>query len=86
VAGWSDLAQDGCVIDAIEQAHAEDFTGTYPNCGRNAWSIAVVPVDEAKSVTILTDFELERLNPALNADHLRRILKSCRGRAAPQWR
>ena len=86
VAGRNGLAQDGCVIDAIEQTHAEDLTGTYPNRRRNARSIAVVPVDEAKSIAILTDFELKRLNWALNAGHLRRILKSCRGRAASQWR
>jgi hypothetical protein len=86
VAGRRSCAQDGSVIDAIEQAHAKDLTGAYPNGGRNARSIAVVPVGEAKSVAILTDFELKRLNSALNAGHLRRILKSCRGRAAPQWR
>ena len=64
VAGWSGLSQDGCVIDAIEQAHAKDLAGTYPNCGCDAGPIAVVTVDEAKSVAILTDFELDRLNPA----------------------
>ena len=48
VAGRSRLAQDGCVIDAIEQAHAEDLTGTYPNRRRNAGPIAVVAIDEAK--------------------------------------
>ncbi len=86
VAGWSGLSQDGCDIDAIEQAHAKDFAGTYPNCGCDAGPIAVVTVDEAKSVAILTDFELDRLNPAIHAGHLRRIFKNRRRRAAPRWR
>src|SRR5262245_43415827 len=72
VAGRRCLLQNGCVIDAIEQAHAEHLTGTYPNRWRNPGPIAVVTIDEAEAVAILTDFELDRLNPAIYAGHLRR--------------
>ena len=73
VAGRSRFSQNRRVVDAIEQAHAEDFAGPYPNRRRNAGSIAVTTIDEAKPVAILTGFELDRLNPALHAGHFRRI-------------
>jgi hypothetical protein len=73
VAGRSRLSQNGRIVDAIEQAHAKDLTGTYPNCRRNAGPIIVVAIDETKAATILTDFELDRLNRAIHACHLRRI-------------
>jgi hypothetical protein len=83
MAGWRRLSQNGCVVYAIEQAHAEDLTGTYPNRRRNAGPIAVIAIDEAKPVTVLTDFELDRLIPAVDARHLRRIFKGRRCGAAP---
>ena len=75
VAGRSGLSQNGRVVDAIEQAHAQGITGTNPNRRRNAGPIAVVTIDEAKPVAILTDFQVDRLNPASDAGHLRRIFK-----------
>jgi hypothetical protein len=54
VAGRRCLLQNGCVIDAIEQAHAEDLTGTYRSRWRNPGPIAVVTIDEAEAVAILT--------------------------------
>src|SRR5258705_13735131 len=86
VAGRRRLSQNGSVVDAIEQAHAEDLTGPYPNRWRNAGPIAVATIDEAEAVAILTDFELDRLNPTGHAGHLRRIFKRRRYRAAPRWR
>src|SRR5258705_3487622 len=86
VAGRRRLSQNGSVVDAIEQAHAEDLTGPYPNRWRNAGPIAVATIDEAEAVALLTDFEFDRLNPAGHADHLLWIFKNRPGRAAPPLR
>jgi hypothetical protein len=59
VAGRRRLSQNGSVVDAIEQAHAEGLTGPYPNRWRNAGPITVATIDEAEAVAVLTDFKLD---------------------------
>jgi hypothetical protein len=73
MAGRSCPSQNRRVVDTIEQAHAQDFTGPYANCRRNAGPIAVATSDEAKPVAILTGFELDLLNLAFHAGHFSRI-------------
>src|SRR5262245_29511200 len=86
VAWRSSLSQDRCIVDTIDQAHAESLTRTYPNSWSNARPITVVAIDEAEAVAVLTDFKVDRLNPAIHARHLRRIFKSRRCGAALRWR
>src|SRR5260221_5104137 len=84
VTGGSHLSQNRRVVDAVEQPHPEDLTRTYSNRRRNAGPIAVAEIDETEPAAILTDFEVDRLNPASDARHLRRIFTGRWCGAAPR--